>query len=196
MPIQIKCECGKSLRVKDEAAGKKVRCPGCKAILTAPEPEFVEPDEDTAVSLTQLPPKPAAKRDVAEDETFGVTAGAPKAAPWSKSDDDEDEEVDRPRSRRRRRDQDDDEDEDRPRRKRKRRRDDEDEDDRPRRRRPPRNPNAVNTQFGAIAAGILMMVGATVWCIAGLAFDWFFYYPPILFIVGIVTVIRGALNKE
>ena len=29
MPIQISCQCGKTLKVKDELAGKAVKCPGC-----------------------------------------------------------------------------------------------------------------------------------------------------------------------
>ena len=29
MPITVTCSCGKSLRVKDELVGKRVRCPGC-----------------------------------------------------------------------------------------------------------------------------------------------------------------------
>ena len=36
-----------------------------------------------------------------------------------------------------------------------------------------------------------MMVGALVWLVVGLAFGWLFYYPPILFILGIAAVIRG-----
>ncbi|HEY7310809.1 MAG TPA: WD40 repeat domain-containing protein [Gemmataceae bacterium] len=35
MPIAIACNCGKRLRVADEMKGKKIRCPGCKAVLTA-----------------------------------------------------------------------------------------------------------------------------------------------------------------
>lgn len=37
MPIDMVCSCGKRLRVADDARGKKIRCPGCKAVLTAEE---------------------------------------------------------------------------------------------------------------------------------------------------------------
>lgn len=47
---------------------------------------------------------------------------------------------------------------------------------------------------GGVIVGILMMVGAVVWFFGGLAFDVLFYYPPILFILGLVTTIKGALN--
>ena len=41
--IEFKCsECGKQLRVKDDAAGKKGKCPQCGTELAVPEAEFVE----------------------------------------------------------------------------------------------------------------------------------------------------------
>src|SRR5437899_10199533 len=36
MPIRIGCECGKNLAVKDELAGRRVRCPGCGIVLDVP----------------------------------------------------------------------------------------------------------------------------------------------------------------
>jgi len=37
MPIELTCHsCGKRLRVRDEAAGKKARCPGCQTVLDVP----------------------------------------------------------------------------------------------------------------------------------------------------------------
>ena len=33
MPIPVACPCGRSLRVKDEFAGRKVRCPDCSNVL-------------------------------------------------------------------------------------------------------------------------------------------------------------------
>lgn len=37
MPIAATCACGKRLQVKDELAGKKVRCPNCKQPLKIPD---------------------------------------------------------------------------------------------------------------------------------------------------------------
>ena len=37
MPIQIACACGKKLNVRDELAGKKVKCPACGGVLVALE---------------------------------------------------------------------------------------------------------------------------------------------------------------
>lgn len=36
MPIQLKCSCGKSVSVRDELAGKAVKCPGCQSVLRIP----------------------------------------------------------------------------------------------------------------------------------------------------------------
>jgi TM2 domain-containing membrane protein YozV len=37
MPIEFACSsCGKRLRVKDESAGKRVKCPGCQTVLRVP----------------------------------------------------------------------------------------------------------------------------------------------------------------
>lgn len=36
MPIAVKCGCGKQLRVKDELAGKAIKCPGCANVVKVP----------------------------------------------------------------------------------------------------------------------------------------------------------------
>ncbi len=45
-----------------------------------------------------------------------------------------------------------------------------------------------------IGLGIVMMAGAALWFIVGLFNGFIFYYPPLLFIVGIITVIKGCLG--
>jgi hypothetical protein len=69
MPILLKCPCGKTLRVGDEAAGKRVKCPACTAILAVPaptpEPEVFElPPEE----LEAPPPKPYGRRKLVDDD--------------------------------------------------------------------------------------------------------------------------------
>ncbi len=39
MPIPLSCACGRTLRVKDELAGRRVKCPTCGETLTVPTPE-------------------------------------------------------------------------------------------------------------------------------------------------------------
>ncbi len=42
--------------------------------------------------------------------------------------------------------------------------------------------------------GVLMMVGAVVWFVAGLFGGVIFRYPPILFIIGLVTLVKGLMR--
>lgn len=44
MPIAIKCKCGKALSVKDELAGKAIKCPGCGQPVRVPgDPAVAKP---------------------------------------------------------------------------------------------------------------------------------------------------------
>lgn len=43
--------------------------------------------------------------------------------------------------------------------------------------------------------GILMMVLAVAWFVIGLMFDYIFFYPPILFIIGLIALCRGFINS-
>jgi hypothetical protein len=46
----------------------------------------------------------------------------------------------------------------------------------------------------SMVGGIVMMLGAVVWFVGGLFFDIIFFYPPILFIIGLVAFFRGMLS--
>lgn len=45
-----------------------------------------------------------------------------------------------------------------------------------------------------VVAGMLMMAGAVVWFVGGLMVDILFYYPPVLFVVGLVAFIKGLIK--
>jgi len=47
---------------------------------------------------------------------------------------------------------------------------------------------------GSLWGGIGMMVLAVVWFVGGLFFDIIFFYPPILFIIGLVAFVKGLIN--
>lgn len=48
---------------------------------------------------------------------------------------------------------------------------------------------------GGIIVGLLLMAGAVAWFVLGIMFlDRIFFYPPIMFILGIVSVCKGILN--
>jgi hypothetical protein len=83
MPITLSCSCGKTLRVADEYAGRRVKCPSCNAIAPAPEPEPVFEVVATAPRVQAAPrPTPsAAKPHADEDEeydgtTYGLSGGS------------------------------------------------------------------------------------------------------------------------
>ena len=74
MPITISCPCGKKLRVADEHAGKRVKCPACQAVSTVPAPE-PEPEFE----IVEPAPKPVARPvarprvdDDDDDRSYGV----------------------------------------------------------------------------------------------------------------------------
>jgi hypothetical protein len=221
MPITVNCACGESMRVKEEWAGRRARCPMCKQPLTVPDPAKRPAEEDEEVIDAVA----------AEEEADPRVIQKPKARPGRKSDDDrtrrrirDEEEVyeadlveEEPPSRvttkpkaRPRLDRHDDEEDDRPR----RRRDEEDEDDRRDSRRPVSGPRRVEEarprrrrktrESGGwgihISAGVLgglgMMAFATVWFVVGLYAGWIYFYPPILFIAGLVAFVKGLMGVE
>ena len=49
---------------------------------------------------------------------------------------------------------------------------------------------------GSIITGILMMVGAVVWFVAGLAGDVIFFYPPVMFVLGFIALVKGLMRTE
>ena len=53
---------------------------------------------------------------------------------------------------------------------------------------------AGGLDMGQVLGGAGMMVGAVVWLVVGLMCGWIFFYPPILFIIGLVTMVKGFLS--
>lgn len=45
-----------------------------------------------------------------------------------------------------------------------------------------------------VVGGLAMMLIAVVWFVAGLYADYIFYYPPILFLIGLVGFIQGLVT--
>jgi hypothetical protein len=82
MSINVACDCGKEFKVKDELAGKKIKCPVCQSVLTV-----AAASEDVATG----PAPRTGKRAVADED---VAAGLPRAGKRSTfSDVDEEDEV-------------------------------------------------------------------------------------------------------
>lgn len=58
------------------------------------------------------------------------------------------------------------------------------------------NLSTENNGRGGVAVGILMIVIALAWFFAGLAADRIYFYPPVLLLLGIGSIIRGIVNKS
>ncbi|HYE99311.1 MAG TPA: trypsin-like peptidase domain-containing protein [Planctomycetota bacterium] len=76
--IHVACPCGKEADVRDDLAGKKVRCTGCKQLLTVPGPEQPLLLDDPPTPPKIDAPKPAPPPVVESPPEPAVE----KAAPW------------------------------------------------------------------------------------------------------------------
>jgi predicted RNA-binding Zn-ribbon protein involved in translation (DUF1610 family) len=59
MAIKVTCSCGKKLRARDEAAGKKAKCPTCGKVLVIAATVAQRPiskSNDKNVNSTHVPP--------------------------------------------------------------------------------------------------------------------------------------------
>ena len=134
MPVRLVCpSCSAALSVKDEYAGRAVKCPKCGGVIPPGQPAAAPPPSKPSAALPPPPPpEPEPERPLFEEIDDEPAApkikGRPsgKPAPRVNADDD-----DAPPPKRRSRRDDDDEEDDRPARSR-RPRDVDDEDDRPR----------------------------------------------------------------
>ena len=181
MPITFDCACGKTLRVPDQHAGKRVRCPACTGVATVPEPEPMfevveESNEPMFEVVEKAPPrarpvaKPTVSRDDDDDEDDRRGYGTSKS---SRDEDDADEE--RPK---------------------------------PKKKKPKWKKRAAAQENqgrslegrvvnGGVAGGLLAMLIAIVWFVVGLvALDRIFIYPPILFVLGLVAFFKGLAGDE
>jgi phage FluMu protein Com len=98
MPITFSCTCGKTLRVADEHAGRRIKCPACNAIGTAPKPEpepVFEVVEPAPLPLpdepdhTPTPAKPYRNPNAEYEEYDGTVYGLDKSGGRGSSGGDE-----------------------------------------------------------------------------------------------------------
>ncbi|MFO0864730.1 MAG: hypothetical protein U0744_08780, partial [Gemmataceae bacterium] len=80
MAIRISCDCGKTMAVKDELAGRKIRCPQCQDLIPVP----------TGPSAVRAKPSPLRPVEVDDDDP-----SSPRRRSACPRDDEEDD--DRPR---------------------------------------------------------------------------------------------------
>lgn len=186
MAIAVTCGCGRSLQIKDEFAGRKVRCPGCKGVLTVPKSDA---EDDAAAAL------------LAEDEDH-ADRREPAAAAWRGG---EEEAEDRPGEKERsRRASVQSEEPDPPVR---RRRPEKVKADKPKKRSIRRDDERSGPRvafepgwFGSLNAGavggLLMVVIAIAWFVVGLANGIIFFYPPVLLVIGLGAIFKGLSGGD
>jgi uncharacterized protein (TIGR03067 family) len=88
MSIRIECSCGKKLAIKEEMAGRRVKCPGCASVLTVPKASTkqkpVDASDDSVGSGTdyfnqKLPPRTGKGRGTSASRSSGKTQGRSKS---------------------------------------------------------------------------------------------------------------------
>jgi hypothetical protein len=89
MAIEVQCSCGTRLKVKDQLAGKKIKCPSCQAVLLVP---VSDARSQYQIEDDPLPAKRQSKRKVSREQDDNENL-----------DHDGHEDDDQPRRRRRRR---------------------------------------------------------------------------------------------
>jgi hypothetical protein len=168
MPVPLDCECGRSLRVKDELAGRRIRCPGCSDVLTVPKPETSHDadEEATALLLSDEPSEAAAPRARYRDEPSESDAiqrrPSPRPSRPTASRAPAPPNVRRAKSRG-----------------------------------GPRvafEQGWFGSMNAGVIGGLLMMLIAVVWFAVGLAVGIIFFYPPILLVLGFIAMVKGLMG--
>jgi hypothetical protein len=169
MPIAFACECGKSFSVPDEFAGKRTKCPKCGAALTVPAPATSElSDEDKAFAALEDAP----------DEPPPAARASQRPAPSYDPPPAPPREPKIPGAVA--------------------------EEPPPKRKRGPKFAAREGGREGysgitispTIIYGILMMIGAGVWFGLGYSAGRIYFYPPVLFVFGLITTVRGFFGYE
>jgi hypothetical protein len=167
MPISLSCDCGRALRVKDELAGKNIRCPECKSILAVPAKEINAGD----LVLEVIPADDEDESERRSSRRSAIQSEPPEAMPPFRRPGEDDDPPIRKRPK-------------------------------PRREVRRSTPRVAfesgwfgNVNAGAIG-GVLMVLIAVVWFVLGLAAGRIFFYPPFLFIIGIIAIVKGAFGDN
>jgi hypothetical protein len=68
MAIRVVCACGKEINVKDELAGKKIRCPACQMVVAVPQAGPSEAPMAAEVIEDDPPPRPVRRLEAVDDD--------------------------------------------------------------------------------------------------------------------------------
>ena len=191
--ITVSCgECNGKLAVPLSAAGKMIRCPRCSSAVAVPAAQSAPPgaapvrkarrvsaDESTPPAKAAPEEKPRPKRkpkpvQAAEDswDTSGLSSYGEGNDAWDSYEEQGNASALPPRAKR---------------------------GDRQSTRSTTSalvSSEESKATRGPALTGILMMVGAFVWFFGGLAAGIIFYYPPVLFILGLISFCKGVFGSS
>jgi hypothetical protein len=154
------------LRLKDELAGKKIRCPKCAGVLTVPA---IDDDRGSEPEVLDVLPSDSPREQFMARRRTSVRTPEPQ----------QEEERSPPRAPTKKAS--------RPKRK---------SGERRRQRGVVFEEGWFGSLNAGIVGGILMMLIAIVWFVVGLMFGILFFYPPILLVIGAIALIKGLASLE
>ncbi len=70
MPIPVKCSCGKAVNVRDDLAGKAIKCPGCGKPVQVGSGSAAAPSRAMAQATAAAPPAKSSLDDLFTEEGF------------------------------------------------------------------------------------------------------------------------------
>jgi predicted Zn finger-like uncharacterized protein len=94
MPLRVVCaSCSSSLKVKDELAGRAVKCPKCGEVVRVPTPDAPppEPELEAVQAEPADPPRPAKGRRAEDEAEEAPARPAARARPRYEDDEEEDD---------------------------------------------------------------------------------------------------------
>lgn len=169
MPISFQCGCGRTIRTADENAGRNASCPACGVQLMVPAADGILPARGASPPAPEE--APAAPRgfgyNLQSEEVVPVSPRPTAPVPGGRSGRDDDRRRPAPGRF--------------------------DDADRFIKRTP--TPSRGWTD-GGVLVGLGMMVGGVVVTVGGLALGWIIFPGPILFVAGIVCLIKGISSGK
>jgi hypothetical protein len=184
MPIEFACGCGKSLKVADEHAGKRTKCPACANPIVVPSPSVAEVSAEDeafrALNDESEPVAPSNHRSWHQAEEYARPPSRGPAPPPAKPDAGSyaaralaraGDEVKKPSS------------------------------EKPKKKSWPVDPYAPREQkwhvdWGKVIGGIVGVLIGGALLFGGLAAGRFFIWSPIILIGGIIAIIGGFLSRS
>lgn len=81
MPIPIRCSCGKAFNLKDELAGKAIKCPDCQAVIRVPAAGGGKPIAAGGAAAAKSTAKPAAPAAASGARPAAARPATPQPTP-------------------------------------------------------------------------------------------------------------------